>query len=636
MDDRKSDLGFLTSEIGSAWVKPFRGEIYDYAAGVDLQQGYAVKGRFDIETARWLREPMQSIKDPSVRIVSILAAVQTVKTLLAELVVPYWVEHDPGDILFLYETDDKAKQMAEDRLMPLIRSIPAMAKMLQDIDRHDKTKTKIKFAHCNLVVAGMNMSNVQSASYRYVVADELWMSRASGLVRHAKLRTTQYPGTSKIILLGQGGYQDEDADVEHRQTDMRQLNFACPACSRFQPFELSRMRDDSFPEEKLRGTYSGLSWDTNEHTQVDGRWNFPAVRSTAHIRCHHCDHRIEDTPEIRRALMESYRYVATNPSAPFHSVGFQWPALASPRIPFGDLVEEYLRAKVAKDTMAHTLPMQEFYQKRLAIHWADDIATEYRHLAPEEYDPKSEWVDEKFRVLIVDCQRDLVKFFWSTFALSAAGEIRMLGRGTATSFDELAKIQTDAGIKDQRVFLDCGYRMTDVLTECTRHFHVANFKVGSKTVQRKLCWHGLKGSGADVFTHTHPKNPAIKEARIYSPRKLYNVNEGKTSRPNYAPYYEWSNLHCKDLARARREGEPGIPKMLVLPDTLPPEDQWSYFAQMRSERRVEKFHGGKKSGIWEPVKETRPNHEWDITAMLMAVMSIMGLIGAGGAPEDEG
>jgi hypothetical protein len=38
------------------------------------------------------------------------------------------------------------------------------------------------------------------------------------------------------------------------------------------------------------------------------------------------------------------------------------------------------------------------------------------------------------------------------------------------------------------------------------------------------------------------------------------------------------------------------------------------------------FANGKKRSIWVPVKETRPNHEWDKCAMLMAFLAIAGIV----------
>ena len=625
---------FLAESIRSAWSPPFRGEIWEYARQLNLQAGYAVKGQFDICTAPWLEEPFRAIRDPCVRLVSIQGAVQTLKSLIADIVVPYWIEHDPGDILWLFDTDPKALKYADTRAMPLIRSIPGIYRMLQDVDRHEKTKTKIRFSHCNLDIAGLNEGNVQSISYRYVIIDEGWMARANGLIRQAIYRTRQYPDTKKILLLGQGGLEDEDADSEHKKTDQRVLQFRCPFCGFAQPFDLSRHRGPEHPRQELRGTYSGLAWDKNEIARPGGRWDYDKAAASAHLRCYQCDARIEDRAEVRRQLAESYHFKPTNPSAPPESVGFWWPSPASPRIALAGLAGTYLRAKVAADELGYRLPLQEFYQKDWGLTWSESVATEYRALAHEPYDIDSPWAEEAYRCLIVDCQRDLAKFFYSVFALALCGEARELARGQCGSFDEIAATQLKHQVKDQHVFLDTGYRMGDVLRECVRRGHVGNVSVGGKVRKIWLCWTGMKGSGLEMFTHTN-KRTKLKESRIYSERKFYDVHEGKKGKGRRAPWYEWSNLHGKDLLRPRRDGEPGVPKFLTLPDDLPQSEPYSHFAQMRSERREEKFANGKKQARWVLVKENRPNHFWDIAAMLMVFQAIVGIIGPAESSDES-
>ncbi len=627
------ELSFLAKSISDAWQLPFRGEIYEYARALDLQGGYSVKGFFDIATAPHLIEPLQAIRDPAVRMVTIQGAVQTLKSLIADVVVPYWIEHDPGDILWLFEDDPKARDYANTRCMPLIRSMPNIHRMLQDVDRHDVCKTKIHFSHCNLTIGGLNEGNVQSLSYRYVIIDEAWMSRSSGLIAQARYRMTQYPDTCKFIVLGQGGCEDEDFDLLHRETDQRELQYACPSCRRAQPFELTRLRSEDHPVPALRGTYVGLSWDTDERTRPGGRWDFEAVARSAHHRCYHCDHRIEDTPEIRRALAASYTYARTNPSAPLRHVGFHWPAEASTRIPFSDQVLKYLKAKIAHEELGYRLPLQIFYQKDRGLTWRETLTDSYRAVVSEPYDIASPWPEEAHRLLIFDCQRDLQKFWYSVYAVSLAGEVRELARGGAASFDELAALQREWKIKDQLVHADCGYEMTRVLRECVKHGHVASIKFGKATKKIWACWTGMKGSGQEIFTHTHPRT-GLKESRIYSETKFYDVNIGTGQRGPRAPWFEWSNLHCKDLLRGRRDADPGLPKFRTLPDTLPNSDPLSYFAQMRSETRREVLVRDKKTAIWKPIKEGRPNHYWDIAAMCIAFLAKVGIIDTPSEPPE--
>jgi Phage terminase large subunit (GpA) len=621
-----STVSFLADSIRSAWLPPFRGQIYEFAAGLDLQAGYSVKGFFDIRSAPWLIEPFEAIRDPRVRVVSIQAGVQTLKSLVEDITIPYWILHDPGDCLFLLDTDPKALKYCSSRLMPLIRSVPEIQRLLLDVDLHDKTKTKIAFHAMNLVVGGLNEGNCQSLSYRYVILDEAWMARANGLLRQAIYRTTQYQDTSKVLVVGQGGMEDEDADSLHKDTDQRELHFRCPFCAFAQPFDISRLRGEDHPRSELRGTYSGLSWDRNDTTRPSGRWNWEAVGRSAHIRCYQCDARIEDRPEVRRQLCDSYHFKPTNPGAPKELVGFHWPQAASPRIALGKLAVTYLKAKIQADELGYRLPLQEFYQKNWGLTWADDSATEHRAISHEPYDVRSEWPEEAHRCLIADCQRDLAKFFVSVFAVALSGEARELARVTCASFDEIAKVQEEWKVKDQHTFLDCGYEMTKVLAECVKRGHVGKIKIGGRVVSAWLCWTGMKGSGQEMFVHTHPGTDA-KEWRIYSQRKFYDVNAGTAMRGTRAPWYEWSNLHAKDLLRPRRDGDPNVPKLRFLADTLPNNDPWSHFAQMRSERREEKFANGKKSARWVLIKESRPNHEWDKAAMLMAFMALVGIVG---------
>jgi hypothetical protein len=640
------DLDYLASLLTPAFRPAFRGSVIEYAQQVDLQGHYSVKGQLDLATLRHLHGPLEAFQDPNVRVITIQGAVQTTKSLILDLLGLYIIEHEPGDLIWYLETDPKAKLYADEREMPMIYAKPEIAAMLEEVDRDDKTKTKIKFGPMTLQLCGLNITNTQTLSWRYVFIDEAWAARANGLIRHAMDRTKQYPDTHKIILVGQGGWDGDDFDAIHKQTDQRVLEYACPQCGYFQSFELSKLRGDDHPVEKLRGTYAGLSWDTNETTKPNGRWDFEAVGKTAHHRCYLCDFRIEETPENRRKLNDSYRYRATNPGAQQSMVGFQWPGEASMRVKFSDLVIKYLRAKVAMDELSYKLPMQEYYQKDRGLTWTENAETQYKTVPLVAYDAKSDWQDEAHRFLIADCQHGLTKFHVGVFACAFSGETRELARETVDSFDAIAKLQADWKVHDQRVFLDCGYEMTEVLRECHRRGHEGWKTIGGRRVNLWLCWTGLKGSAQETFSHSlMVRDRRLKawvrsgtEQRIYSPEKWYHVStsaEDSSKRVLRVRYYEFSNLHCKDLLRARRDADPGAPRFLFLPDTLPKEDQWSHWAQMRSEHRTAR-PGGKP--IWEPISKNnpKPNHEWDKCSMLMAVQAIFGIIGsAASTPEPE-
>jgi hypothetical protein len=604
------------------WAPPFRGEIYEFGANLNLQNGYAIKGQFDVSRSKYLIAPFESLKDRRIRQIILLKAVQTGGSLVSEIWALYSMLHDPGELLWLFQDDDFQAKFTQERLMPLLRGTPELRALLDDADRV-KLDT-ILFKHMAMVMGGLNEGNVQGLSRQKVIIDEAWLAGNNGLIRQAKARATAYPHTKKILIVSQAGIEGDDLDLEWKQSDQREWNWQCPSCEKHQPFEMSWKRDD--------GSYAGMKWDTNETTKPNGRWNYPAVGRTARLECFHCGHQVEDTPANRRRLDDAHRYIATNPGADETIAGFHWPAISNVDISFASLAVAYIQAIVQRDEQGYTLPLQEFYQKQLAKPWRLHGQDEWSPIETESYDVNAAWPEEAYRFLIADCQKELKKFFVGVYACSLAGEDRELARETALSFDDIAAIQKKWKVKDQRVFLDCGYQMTRVLRECVQRGHRGRVVINGKKRDVWLCWTGLKGSGQEIFTHTNTKTEA-QESRIYSVRKFYDVNEGTSLRLPRAPWYEFSNLHCKDLLRQRRDGDPGIPKFLTLPDTLPASDVWSFNAQMRSEHPVTEYKNGRKRTIWLPIKEQNPNHEWDKGVMLQAVKGICGIIG--GIREEE-
>jgi Phage terminase large subunit gpA, ATPase domain len=222
-----STLDFLASLITPAWRPPFRGEIYEYASKLNLQSGYRVKGFFDIESCCHIKAPLEAIRSPRIQVVSIMAAIQTLKSLIADLTLCFWAEHDRDDVLWLYEDSDKAKLMAKTRIMPLLTSVPEIAAELAREKRFAQTNVQIRLPGMQLLVAGLNLGNVQSASWRRVVVDEGWIHGNDGLIGQAMDRTKQAGDSKKIILMGQGGAEDDDADIEHKKTHRYELHYAC-------------------------------------------------------------------------------------------------------------------------------------------------------------------------------------------------------------------------------------------------------------------------------------------------------------------------------------------------------------------------------------------------------------------------
>ncbi len=96
-----------------------------------------IPGRFRSANSPWMREPMEALVDPKIRIVSIIAAIQSGKTSVGELGLAHIIANHPGPTLWLDQTDDDAKDQSESRLQKLFdECIPVRS--LYPANRHKK------------------------------------------------------------------------------------------------------------------------------------------------------------------------------------------------------------------------------------------------------------------------------------------------------------------------------------------------------------------------------------------------------------------------------------------------------------------------------------------------------------------
>lgn len=627
----------IESAWRSAWSPFFRGQIYEYGRKLNLQDGYARRGNFDVNTSRYLIDVFHDLRDPWIRNLVTLKAVQTGGSLTSDIWVPYLIEHDRGGVLWLMQDDKFAKDFSDTRFSPLLYSIPEIARILEDVDRHSKQKTTIILPGMTVSIGGLNEGNCQGLSWRYVIVDEGWRARSNGLIRQAKARTTAFPHTGKFHLISQAGVEGDDLDIEWKETNQKEWSWRCRGCGKLQPYYWTERRDDN--------SWCGIMWDENERTRPDGKWNMAEVLQTIRLACKFCPAIVTDTPENRRQLDNSSEYVAMNPGALYENAGHHWNALASVDISFASLVYKYLNAKTQFDEFNYILYLQEFYQKCLARPWSLNTDVEIHEIKSEIYDVKSSWPDELTRFMTVDCQKDFTQFWIVVRAWSAKGESRQLARRKAESWEEVARIQKEFKVADQRVFVDIGYEQTKVARECSKHGHQSLIDGRS----RWLCWTGLKGSDFDTFTHIVPRIDAKgkpmrdrtpenygkiltrKEQRTYSTVDYLDPNIGQKSRLRPVPYYTFSNLHISDILKRLRDGQGA--KWEALPEDLPLTDNESFTMQMHAEictRERDKF--GKRRRRWVPVSERRPNHFWDDEKMQIAAACTLRIIG-GSEPE---
>ena len=547
-----------------------------------------IPGHFKSANSPWVREAMEAMSDPDIRLVSIVAPVQSSKTISAELCLCYIIANFPGPCLWLSQTDADAKDQAEARLHKLFSECDAVKKLFP-ADRHKKKTQTVFFSNgMTLWVLGAHAkSNLQSRSIRWLIGDETWQW-PNGHMQQAEARVTAFGWLGKCIFLSQGGTENDDTHRKFETTDMREWEFKCPKCGKYQPYK-----------------WSNIEWDKN-YRDGEGRMDFAKVRSSVRLVCEFCKHEIADSDANRKLLNSSAKFVPQNPNAPTTKAGFHWNSLAS--MSWGELAEMYLRAKES-GRRGDMEDLKNFYQKRLALPWGDLEEDFTLDISPSGYRMGDDWESEgavgakgavlppphenknrvRLRFLTVDVQMDHFYAVVRSWACDASS--RLVYCAKLQTWEDVEILQNRFGVFPQLVFVDAGYSTFEVYRNCAKHN-----------------WTALMGDGRRDFPHR--VNGKITQ-RFYSTARHPLVSDRKC-RMHY-----WSNLGIKDtLARLRSNQNPDEGSTWEVPSDVPEE----YLKMLDSEQRVKKGN----SWEWRQIGK-RPNHYWDCEAMQVCAAYMMKL-----------
>ncbi len=547
-----------------------------------------IPGHFKSANSPWVREVMEAMADPDIRLVSIVAPVQSSKTISAELCLCYIIANFPGPCLWLSQTDADAKDQAEARLHKLFSECDAVKKLFP-ADRHKKKTQTVFFSNgMTLWVLGAHAkSNLQSRSIRWLIGDETWQW-PSGHMQQAEARVTAFGWLGKCIFLSQGGTENDDTHRKFETTDMREWEFKCPKCGKYQPYK-----------------WSNIEWDKN-YRDGEGRMDFAKVRSSVRLVCEFCKHEIADSDANRKLLNSSAKFVPQNPNAPTTKAGFHWNSLAS--MSWGELAEMYLRAKESC-RRGDLEDLKNFYQKRLALPWGDLEEDFTLDISPSGYRMGDDWESEaavgvkgailppphenknrvRLRFLTVDVQMDHFYAVVRSWACDASS--RLVYCAKLQTWEDVEILQSRFGVFPQLAFVDAGYSTFEVYRNCAKHN-----------------WTALMGDGRRDFPHR--VNGKITQ-RFYSTARHPLVSDRKC-RMHY-----WSNLGIKDtLARLRSNQNPDEGSTWEVPSDVPKE----YLKMLDSEQRVKK----RNSWEWRQIGK-RPNHYWDCEAMQVCAAYMMKL-----------
>ena len=191
-----------------------------------------IAGRMRIRRTPFLRQPLDCISDPRVHELTYQAATQTAKTTLMNCMIAYIFDCDPGNLLIVYPTQDDAREVIDDRVLPALRAIPDVVRHFGSAKRDVKTMS-IKCALMNVYGRGTNsIRDLEKVPAPWVIVDELDDCNQDVNVPEAlRKRGLTFPTRWKVVKMGRPG--DENMTLDHEiksADDVRAWWVPCPFC----------------------------------------------------------------------------------------------------------------------------------------------------------------------------------------------------------------------------------------------------------------------------------------------------------------------------------------------------------------------------------------------------------------------
>lgn len=527
------------------------------------------------------REWMDSAAQPWVRQITIVGGTQVGKSEAMNNVVGYYVHHRPSPTMFVLPSEKLCRMAAERRILPMIRSSPALAAELTERKRDAKTLEIALRRSVIYLRSAQSPGSLASVPVRLVIGDEtekwpIWSGDEASPLALVRERTRTF--WDHVVMLActpklRGGLIDR----EFRAGDQRRFHVECPHCHAWQPFE-----------------WHHVQWDREKIRTAD---EMRRARQ-AYYRCPHCRGAIDDHQKHVALQRGVWVPAGRDPVAWIAGEGqtdraehrsYHIWAAYSPWLTWWKIVVEWLRSKDEPQELMN------FTNSWLAEVWEERVESLGDEAVTACVEARSAGVvPEEALVLTaaVDVQKDRLEWCLSAWGLDEeswvvdAGRIPLMPRGedwhqlAETLFSpKWGKLQVRCVVVDYR-----GGRGDEVLDFARRH----------QPVVRMIA--GVERDGPDVFAARKIERHPRTGAPLPSSLTLWSVTVG------------W----FKDLVAARLrkavDAQSTPAGRVHLPNGLP--EGWLH--QLCSEHKVLERAGKKARERWVLRPGVKRNEAWDL------------------------
>lgn len=480
----------------------------------------------------------------------------------------YIVMQDPAPTMIVYPTDTLAKSVSENRLQPMLKATPEIAKKFDE----NSPLLELQFDGMYLTLAGSNSpSGLASKPIRFLMMDEVdkypgASNKEADPIKLATERTKTfhnrkiYITSTPTLKTGHIWKAKESADIE------KHYFVPCPHCGEFIEFKFQNIR---FPDDE------GMSY--------ADRAEF------ATYVCQECGCVITDNDKHNMLKLGEWRIVRHNTKY-VRNVAFWINTLYSPFVRWSDIAKEFLLTKDDPEEF------QNFTNSWLAEPWEDTkLKTNADLVVDRQTEIPAFTVPAWAKMLTggVDVQES--SLYWTIRAWGDYLTSQNIAHGQALSFEEIDRIMnleymTEDGtpMVVNLCLIDSGDQTDMVYDFCAYHSDYAL---------------PVKGSSHAQLSHYKLSKINKADSKAYG-MTLVLVDGGK----------------YKDMIAGRMRKPNGRGSWMVYDGC-----DMEYAMQVTSEHKVNVKSNGTMKQVWQIKSSHGDNHYLDTEVYAMAAADIMGV-----------
>ena len=528
----------------------------------------AIPGPWNNEITPYLTGVMDEFNNYETSKIIFVKPTQVGGTEALQNMIGYIVMQDPAPTMIVYPTETLAKSISENRLQPMLRATPELARRFDE----NSQLLELQFDGMYLTLAGSNSpSGLASKPIRFVLMDEVdkypgTSGKEADPIKLATERTKTFHD-KKIYITSTPTLKTDHIWKEKESADIEKHYFVpCPHCGEYIELKFSNIR---FPDEE------GM-------TYAD-RAEF------ATYICQECGCAITDADKNNMIRHGEWRIVRHNTQY-VRSVAFWINTLYSPFVRWADIVKEFLTTKDDPDLF------QNFVNSWLAEPWEDTKLKTSAELVLERQTELPEYVVPSWAKILtggVDVQE--TSLYWSIRAWGDYLTSQNIAHGQVLSFNDIDNIMNAEYLNENGepmivnlCLVDSGDQTDIVYDFCATHSDYAL---------------PVKGS-----SHAQLSN-----------YKLSKINRTDSRAMGTTLVLVDSGAY-KDMIAGRMQRDNGRGSWMVYSGC-----DMEYAKQVTAEHKVNVKHGNTVKKVWQLKTSHADNHYLDTEVYNAAAADILGV-----------